>query len=162
MSWVYCFRGVCGKSPALDRRVGFFYKDKDVSKHAKDVIWLQNLDDTHTLRMLKTTRAMFFLNGLVWLVFSILSSSQAINGTSSWRSILSMLMLINAVVFLGFGFLIRNGQLRIFFLAILYVAVNVVLSITDQFGWFDFLIMLLNLILLGLIFVTRQRMKELA
>ena len=105
---------------------------------------------------------MFFLNALVWLVFGVLSFSLAMSSTSDWRFMLSVLMLINASIFVGFGVLIRKGQPWVFFLAILYVAVNVVLSITDQFGWFDFLIMLLNLVLLGLLFVTRQRMKQAA
>ena len=60
----------------------------------------------------------------------------------------------------GFGFLILKGQPWAFILAILYVTINVVLSITDQFGWLDFLIMLLNLVLLGLLFVTRQKLKQ--
>ena len=105
---------------------------------------------------------MFFLNAFVWGVFGVLSFSRVTNSTSDWRFILSVLMLINASAFLGFGLLIQRGRSWVFFLATLYVAVNVVLSITDQFGWLDFLIMLINLILLGLLFVTRQRMKELA
>ena len=40
------------------------------------------------------------------------------------------------------------------------MAVNVVLSITDQFGWIDALILLLNLCLLGLLFITRQRLER--
>ena len=119
-----------------------------------------NSGNAQALRMLQTTRAMFFLNGLVWLVFSVLSFVRASTTSSDLRWMLSVLMLVNAGFMLGFGFLIVNGQPWAFFLAILYVAVNVVLSITDQFGWIDFLIMLLNLILLGLLFVTRQRLKQ--
>ena len=110
--------------------------------------------------ILKTTQIMFFLNALVWLVFGVLSFSLALNGVSDWRFVLSLLMFINASVFLGFGFAIRTGHPRAFFLAIIYVAVNVVLSITDQFGWLDFLIMLLNLVLLSLLIITRQRLKQ--
>ena len=110
--------------------------------------------------LLKITQVTFFLNALVWLVFGVMSFSLAFNGTGSWRFVLSALMLINASIFMGFGFLIRKGKTRVFFMGILYVAVNVVLSITDQFGWFDFLIMLLNLVLLDLMFITRQRMKQ--
>lgn len=110
-------------------------------------------------KLLKTTQVTFFLNALVWLAFAVMSFSIAFNTEGNWRFLLSTLMLINASIFVGFGFLIRKGQPWVFFVGILYVAVNVVLSITDQFGWFDFLIMLLNLVLLGLLFVTRQRMK---
>ena len=110
--------------------------------------------------MMKTTQAMFFLNALVWLVFSLLSFVRASATSNELRWMLSVLMLINAGLMFGFGYLIVKGQPWTFFLAILYVAVNVVLSITDQFGWLDFLIMLFNLVLLGLLFVTRQRMKQ--
>jgi len=110
--------------------------------------------------LLKTTQVTFFLNALVWLIFGALSFSLAFKGAGNLRFVLSALMLINASIFVGFGFLIRKGQPWVFFLAILYVAVNVVLSITDQFGWFDFFIMLLNLVLLGLLFVTRQRLRH--
>jgi hypothetical protein len=47
-------------------------------------------------------------------------------------------------------------------LAIIYTALNIVLSLTDQFGWIDFLVLLLNLCLLGLLFVTRHRMNQAA
>ena len=110
--------------------------------------------------LLRTTQVTFFLNALVWLVFAAMSFSLAFSGAGNGRFVLSALMLINASIFVGFGFLIRKGQPRVFFVGILYVAVNVVLSITDQFGWFDFFIMLLNLVLLGLLFITRQRMKQ--
>lgn len=111
-------------------------------------------------KLLKTTQVTFFLNALVWLTFAVMSFSLAFSGAGKWRFVLSALMLINASIFAGFGFLIRKGQPRVFFVGILYVAVNVMLSITDQFGWFDFFIMLLNLVLLGMLFVTRQRMKQ--
>jgi hypothetical protein len=110
--------------------------------------------------LLKTTQAAFFLNALVWLVFAVMSFSLAFNGAGNWRFVLSTLMVINASIFVGFGFLIRKGQSRVFFLGILYVAVNVVLSITDQFGWFDFGILLLNLIVLGLLFITKHRLEQ--
>jgi hypothetical protein len=110
--------------------------------------------------LLKTTQIAFFLNALVWVVFGFLSFSLAFNGGGNLRFALSVLMFINAGFFIGFGFLIRKAQPWVFFLGILYVTVNVVLSITDQFGWIDFLIMLLNLVLLGLLFVTRLWMKQ--
>ena len=40
------------------------------------------------------------------------------------------------------------------------MALNLVLTITDQFGWMDVLILLLNLIVLGLLFVTRQQLRR--
>lgn len=110
-------------------------------------------------KMQKTTQVLFFVNAAVWLVFGVLGFFR-VTGMSNLRLILSILMVANAAVMFGFGLLILRGHPKIYFLAILYVAVNVVLSITDQFGWIDALTLLLNLILLGMLFVTRQRMNQ--
>jgi hypothetical protein len=61
-----------------------------------------------------------------------------------------------------FGVMVPSGRAWVIFLAILYMALNVVLSITDQFGWVDAIILLLNLIVLGMLFVTRHRMNQAA
>ena len=113
-----------------------------------------------TTSLLKLTRAMFFVNVLVWLMFGVGSLIKAVEEGSTLRWVITFMMIANAAVMFWFGVVIVNGQKRVFFLAILYMALNVVLSITDQFGWVDALILSLNLILLGLLFVTRQRMKQ--
>lgn len=113
-------------------------------------------------KMLQLARAMFFLNAGVWLFFSLLGFMQAMTVTGAWRLILSVLMLVNAALMVWFGLAIMKGKAWTFFLAILYMALNVVLSITDQFGWIDALILLLNLSLLGLLFLTRQRIIQAA
>ncbi|MFL7870861.1 MAG: hypothetical protein AB8I58_18680 [Anaerolineales bacterium] len=119
------------------------------------------MESNQTKNMLKLTRYLFFLNAAVWLVFGIGSLvSRALVDGSLARWVITVMMLANAAVMLWFGVKIVGGQNWIFFLAILYVALNVVLSITDQFGWVDALILLLNLCLLGLLFVTRHRMNQ--
>jgi len=120
------------------------------------------MQNNQTANMLKLTRGFFFLNAAVWLVFSVLSLLRAIDGGDLIRWIYTFLMLANAMVMFWFGVKIINGQAWTFFIAIIYMALNVVLSITDQFGWVDALILLLNLCLLGLLFVTRQRIIQAA
>jgi hypothetical protein len=118
------------------------------------------MNKPQTSTMLKLNQVFFYGNALVWLVFGLLSLFLALQVGTATRWMLSILMLLNAAVMFWFGRMIVSGRRWIFFLAILYVAVNAVLSITDQFGWFDALILLLNLCLLGLLFVTRQRMNQ--
>ena len=118
------------------------------------------MKNNQTTSLLKLTRVMFFVNALVWLMFGVGSLVRAFEEGSTLRWIITIMMIANAAVMFWFGMVIVNGQKRIFFLAFLYIALNVVLSITDQFGWVDALILSLNLILLGLLFVTRQRMKQ--
>jgi hypothetical protein len=112
--------------------------------------------------MLKLTRYFFFLNAAVWLIVGTLGFIQVTASMRDWRLILSVLMIANAIVMIWFGVMIISGRSWIFFLAILYVALNAVLSITDQFGWIDALILLLNLCLLGLLFLARHGMNQAA
>lgn len=113
-----------------------------------------------TSLMLKYSQAMLFLNALVWLVFSVLGIVRFAAGANNWRLVLSGLMLANAVVMFWLGLKIVSARAWIFTFAILYIALNAVLSITDQFGWFDLGILLLNLIILGSLFVARRRLTQ--
>ena len=115
-----------------------------------------------TSKMLKLTQSLFFINAAVWLIFGALGFMRTVTSTSDLRLILSVLMVANAAVMIWFGVMIVTGRNWVFFLAILYMALNVVLSITDQFGWIDALILLLNLYVLGMLFVTRHRMNQAA
>jgi hypothetical protein len=119
------------------------------------------MENDRTKTMLNLTRYTFFLNAAVWLAFGVASLlTRALSDGSPLHWVITVLMIANAMVMLWFGVKIVSGGKRIFFLGILYVALNVVLSITDQFGWIDALILLLNLCLLGLLFITRQRMNQ--
>jgi hypothetical protein len=112
--------------------------------------------------MLKLTQALFFANAIVWFLFGIISLIRVIEVSSGIRWILTIMMIANAAVLVWFGITIVEGLTQVFFLAIVYTALNIVLSITDQFGWVDFLVLLLNLCLLVLLFVTRRRMNQIA
>jgi len=118
------------------------------------------MENDQAKKLLKLTRILLFANAAVWLVFGGLSFSRAFSGTSDLRFILSVLMVANAIAMIVLGVLLASGRAWVFFVAILYMALNVVLSITDQFGWVDALILLLNLIVLGFLFVTQQQMKQ--
>jgi hypothetical protein len=118
------------------------------------------MENDQTGKMLKLTQGTLFLNATVWGIFGVLGVFRAVEGGSALRWFLSALMFANAVVMVWFGVKIVSGRNGVFILAILYMALNVVLSITDQFGWIDALILLLNLIVLGLLFVTRQRLQQ--
>ena len=120
------------------------------------------MEENQISNLLKLTRALFFINAAVWLIFGALGFMRAMTSTSDLRLILSVLMVANAAVMIWFGVMIISGRSWIFFLAILYMALNVVLSVTDQFGWIDALILLLNLCVLGMLFVTRHRMNQTA
>ena len=119
------------------------------------------MKDNKISALLKWTRILFFLNAVVWLGLGILSLSfRALEDGSLVQWVITVLMLINGLVMICFGIMIISGGSLVFTLAILYMSLNVVLSITDQFGWVDALILFLNLCLLGSLFVTRHSMNR--
>jgi hypothetical protein len=119
------------------------------------------MEDNQISTLLKWTRILFFVNAVAWLVLGMLSLSfRALDNGNPARWVITVLILINGLVMISFGFMIVNGGPLVYTLAIIYISVNVVLSITDQFGWVDALIMFINLCLLGTLFVTRHRMKR--
>jgi fatty acid desaturase len=93
------------------------------------------MKDNKISALLKWTRILFFLNAVVWLGLGILSLSfRALEDGSLVQWVITVLMLINGLVMICFGIMIISGGSLVFTLAILYMSLNVVLSITDQFG----------------------------
>ncbi|MEW5830222.1 MAG: hypothetical protein AB1846_15110 [Chloroflexota bacterium] len=117
-------------------------------------------DNIETL--LKATRGLFLVNAVIWLAFGIASLVQAASGADPaiWRWVYAVLMLINGGLMLWFGFRIATASRQVFFFAILYVALIIVVSIMDQFGAVDAVFLALNLALLGLLFITRTRILQ--
>lgn len=121
------------------------------------------MDTDQTSKILKITRILFFVNAVVWLAFGVSSLLfRALDGGSVARWVITVMMIANAIVMIWFGVMIVSGRKWVLFLAILYMALNVVLSIADQFGWIDAIILLLNLIVLGMLLLTRHRMNQTA
>jgi hypothetical protein len=120
------------------------------------------MEKNQTSTMLKLTQALFFTNAAIWFLFGAMNLFRVIEVGSALRWVLTIVMIANAAILLWFGVEIADGRMQLFPLAIVYTALNAVLSLTDQFGWVDFLILLLNLCLLGLLFVTRHRMNQAA
>ena len=107
--------------------------------------------------LLKVTRTLFFVDAALWLVFAVLGTALAATSGDTLRWVLSALMAANAAVLAGFGLRLVPERVRVFDLAILYMVLNAVLSITDQFGVVDALVLAFSLTLLGCAFITRMR-----
>ena len=108
----------------------------------------------------KVTQALFFLNAAIWLSLGILSlarieSRNSHQAITAW--IVAILMLGNAGVMLLSGVVIGKQQKRFYYLAVAVVVVNILLTVTDQFGMLDLITLVIDLVLLGLLVATRGR-----
>lgn len=97
---------------------------------------------------LKAQQILLCFNALFWIIalVSWLSRYYGISGVILYSVIMPTLMALNIIGFLILAVLIRKQKESIYLITEVYVTVNFVLSITDQMGWVDMCVLLLNLI----------------
>jgi hypothetical protein len=101
----------------------------------------------------KIGRFLFWLGAAVWITFGVFGFVRLgdWSGTQLYvMLVVAILMLVNAAVLAWFGWMIGQEPPRYLRLALLYVFLNLVLSLTDQFGLADFLYLVYCLILFAL------------
>jgi hypothetical protein len=99
-------------------------------------------------------KGLFFLNAGIWVLFSVIFLSRTAN---DYAWVVSVLMFANAAFMLIFGLLIERGNRWIFLAALAFLAVNILLTITDQVGFADLITLLLDLALVVLLVIERRR-----
>ena len=110
-------------------------------------MFLGNL--TKEEKIIKIIRWLFFLKGAIWVVFSVVHLFRGF-----W--ILAGLSFVNAIVFLWLNRMIAKKKKWIFWFAGFFVGLNIFLTIIGQFGWFDFLILVIDSILFVLILGNKK------
>jgi hypothetical protein len=102
---------------------------------------------------------LFFVNALAWLLLGVVNLARvAGNGTGQMLAmvVIAILMFGNAAAMLVCGVGLGTRQRRFYFLALAVLAVNLILTVTDQFGLLDLLTLLLDVALLGLLVWDRK------
>lgn len=117
-----------------------------------------NLPDSD--RLIQLGQWLFRLNAAVWLTFGIWSMVRIGNGgvgspATLW--VVAILMLGNVVAFLWCSWAIQKQPSWYRFAIMAILAVNIILTFTDQFGIFDLLTLLLDIFLLGVMLILHQR-----
>ena len=108
----------------------------------------------------KAAQALFIFMGLIWFIFGVatlvrMGSSNTNPTITLW--IIAILMFGNAGVLLFVGWGIGRQNKIFFYLGILVLTANILLTITDEFGAFDLITLIIDLVLLVLLIVTRSR-----
>jgi uncharacterized membrane protein (DUF2068 family) len=101
----------------------------------------------------KAASGLFFLMAIIWGIFGI---NSLLRGTSV-GAVLAALMFVNAAFFLWAGWGIHRRKKRFYFLGIVVLALNIVLTITDQMGFYDWATLCIDLAALIFLIVTRSR-----
>jgi hypothetical protein len=116
-----------------------------------------------TRGLVKATQWMFYLNAIIWLVIGIVSLARMLNGTSTGQItalFVGVLMLgnVGAMLLAGYGIGRQWKLFYIFGFAVLFI--NIILTVTDQFGLIDLVTLIYDLALLGLLVVTRLKVPK--
>ena len=112
-------------------------------------------------KLIQIGKWLFWLNAAIWLIFGIWSMVRIGNSdgveTAVTLWVIVILMLGNVAAFLWSSWAIQKQAAWYRFAVMAVLLVNIFLTFTDQFGIFDLLTLLLDLILLGLVFILHRR-----
>jgi MFS family permease len=108
-------------------------------------------------------QALFFLNAAIWVAFGFASISRILSRSldqalTAW--VIAIFMFGNAAAILLSGIVItRHGRLGYSF-ALAVLAVNILLTFTDQVGALDLVTVCIDLVLVALLIVGRKGIRQ--
>jgi hypothetical protein len=110
------------------------------------------------MKAMRWAQGLFFLNAAIWLVFGIVSVVRLAGnaGQEVTALVVAILMFGNAGAVALSGVLLGKRRLLFYLFALAVLAVNGVLTFTDQVGAFDWITFALDLVLLGILIVARK------
>ena len=83
---------------------------------------------------------------VLWIVFAVM---RIIKISGSMDVVLALLMVANGIAFAVLGCLLKRRWLPLKILTVSFLLINLVLTVTDQMGVYDWLVLGLNVISLG-------------
>ncbi len=106
------------------------------------------------------SQALFIFNAVVWLIFGIASILRLADGSSVpsvtlWAIAILMLGNVGAMLIAGLWLGRQSRGALVFALAVLVV--NIILTFTDQVGFFDLITALLDFAILGFLLFDRNK-----
>jgi len=113
---------------------------------------------------LRSAQVLLYINAAVWLILGILtllrvSQNNPESTFALW--IIAILMAGNAGMMLLCGWGLGTDHRLFYYLALAVMAVNILLTFTDQFGLLDFLTLVIDLAILAFL-VADRRSKSLS
>jgi len=112
-------------------------------------------------RPLSVSLALIFvlLNALVWLALGniiVANAHPALSVPPIIKGVMAFLSLAAAAILLGLFFFLGKRSRIAYFLTLAFLAVASLLTIFDQFGWSDLVVLIINLIPMFLLIKDRR------
>ena len=113
-----------------------------------------------TLNPVKIAQGLFFVNATIWLLFACFSIFQMANTNSEQiitMGIFAALMSGNIAAMILSGIWLGKTHKQYYYFALIVLIVNIILIVTDEYGLFYIITLLLDLGLFGLLIASRKR-----
>ena len=111
------------------------------------------------MRAVQWAQGLFFLNAAIWLGFGIASVVRLAGGAGQGVTalVVAILMFGNAGAMALSGALLGKRWALFYLFALAVLAVNVLLTFTDQVGALDWITFAIDLVLVGILIVARKQ-----
>ena len=110
-------------------------------------------------RSVRTAQILFGLNTLIWIIFGVVSLLKIGDDLTTPRYslwIIAILMFGNAVAMALSGYGLSNKGKLPYSLAMIVLGINIILTVTDQVGIFDWVTLIIDFILLTILIAVRK------
>ena len=115
-----------------------------------------------SISAITVVQSLFVLCAVIWFLFGARGLATIFDGTVGQPNfvwLISALMLVNALVFLLLAWVIGKRRKNAYYLALAFLMVNIFLTLTDEFGPFDLVVLLIYLIITVLLIASRSRFR---
>jgi hypothetical protein len=107
----------------------------------------------------KIAQILFYLIGGIWLVLAAITFINR-GGMQSGYWLIALLMVGNGAALIMIGLGLRKYRRLFFRLGLALVAVNILLTFTDQFGLWDLLTLIIDLALFNVLILNRRHFQD--
>jgi hypothetical protein len=116
-----------------------------------------------TFKSMRAAQILLYINAAIWIflgIATLLRMSQTNPESLFMLWIIAILMAGNAGMMLLSGWGLGTGRRLFYYLALAVMAINIILTFTDQFGLLDLLTLGIDLAILGLLIASRSRQSQ--
>lgn len=107
---------------------------------------------------IKILQLMLATNAVIWLSFAYTWLARM--DCDCQRYTVFGFMLVNAIVMLVIAYLVQLNNKWAYHFAIAYILTNIFLTFTDQFGLYDFLVFLIQILILIYLFKVKGQLYK--
>lgn len=102
---------------------------------------------------IRNIQILFLVNATIWIFLAI---SYLLLGNMEKYFLIAILLLLEAIISKIIGYGIKLQKKWIYYITLFYIITNIILTITDQIGFYDIFILIVFSIILINLFINRK------